>query len=199
MSPSTPPTPIPGYDFGSPQSAQSPLTLDDLHNLEQTIGWTDADRDILLKHASLFQQQAEAMVDSWRSTIATQPHLAHAFVAPDGQPDDAYKVRVKPRFVQWVIDVAVRPHDRDWLNYQEEIGLRHTPAKKNLTDSAHTPPLVPLRYLLSSIAIVSPIRSFFRDAIADDAELDRLQTAWTRAVLLHVTLWSRPYAAPGLW
>lgn len=190
---------IPGYDFGTRKSAESPLSSEDLHNLEQTVGWTDEDRDVLLKHATLFRQQAETMVDSWRSVIAKQPHLAEAFVAPDGRPDDDYKARVKARFVQWVLDVALRPHDRDWLTYQEEIGLRHTPAKKNLTDGAHTPPVVPLRYLLSSIAIVSPIRNFFRDPIPDEAELDRIQTAWNRALLLHVTLWSRPYTAPGLW
>jgi hypothetical protein len=190
---------IAGYDFGACQSAESPLSGEDLRNLEQTIGWTDDDRNILLKHASLFQQQAEAMVDSWRSVIAAQPHLAHWFVGPDGNPDDNYKARVKRRFVQWVVDVALRPHDRAWLNYQEEIGLRHTPAKKNLTDGKQTPPLVPLRYLLGFIPIVLPVRKFFSNAIPNNDELARLEAAWTRAVLLHITLWSRPYTAEGLW
>jgi hypothetical protein len=100
--------------------------------------------------------------------------------------------------VQWVIDVALRPHDRAWLNYQEEIGLRHTPAKKNLTDGKQTPPLVPLRYLLGFIPAVLPIRKFFSASIPDD-ELARLETAWTRAVVLHITLWTRPYTTEGLW
>jgi hypothetical protein len=100
--------------------------------------------------------------------------------------------------VQWVIDVALRPHDRTWLNYQEEIGLRHTPAKKNLTDGSHTAPLVPLRYLLGFIPAVLPIRKFFSASIPDD-ELARLETAWTRAVVLHITLWTRPYTTEGLW
>jgi Protoglobin len=189
---------IPGYDFGTRTSAESPLSNEDLRNLEQAVGWTNNDRDILLKHAALFQQQAETMVDSWRSVIAAQPHLSHWFVGPDGNPDDDYKARVKRRFVQWVIDVALRPHDRTWLNYQEEIGLRHTPAKKNLTDGSHTAPLVPLRYLLGFIPAVLPIRKFFSASIPDD-ELARLETAWTRAVVLHITLWTRPYTTEGLW
>jgi hypothetical protein len=189
----------PGYDFGTRQSAESPLTDEDLRNLEQTMGWTDDDRNILLKHSALFQQQAEPMVDSWRSVIGAQPHLAHWFLGPDGKPDDDYKARVKRRFVQWVVDVAVRPHDRAWLNYQEEIGLRHTPAKKNLTDGKQTPPLVPLRYLLGFIPVVLPIRRFFSASISNNEELTRLEAAWTRAVLLHITLWSRPYATEGLW
>jgi len=189
----------PGYDFGTRQSAESPLTDEDLRNLEQTIGWTNDDRNILLKHSALFQQQAEPMVDSWRSVIGAQPHLAHWFLGPDGKPDDDYKARVKRRFVQWVVDVATRPHDRAWLNYQEEIGLRHTPAKKNLTDGKQTPPLVPLRYLLGFIPVVLPIRRFFSASISNNEELTRLEAAWTRAVLLHITLWSRPYATEGLW
>jgi len=147
----------------------------------------------------LFQAKAESMVDSWRAVIGSQPHLSHWFVKPDGAPDDPYKARVRLRFVQWVVDVALRPHDRDWLNYQHEIGLRHTPAKKNKADGAHTPPVVPLRYLLGFIPMVLPIRRFFADAIQEEAELKRLEDAWTKAVLLHVTLWSRAYVADDLW
>ena len=139
------------------------------------------------------------MVDSWRAVIGKQKHLAHWFTKPDGSPDDDYKASVKRRFVQWVIDVASRPHDRDWLNYQFEIGLRHTPAKKNVTDGAHTPPVVPFRYLIGFITVVLPIRAFFADAIDDKNELDRLQAAWTKALLLHVALWSRAYISAHLW
>jgi hypothetical protein len=139
------------------------------------------------------------MVDSWRAVIGSQSHLSRWFVKPDGAPDDEYKASVKRRFVQWVVDVALRPHDRDWLNYQHEIGLRHTPAKKNTTDGAQTPPLVPFRYLLGFIPVILPIRRFFTEAIQDEAELKRLENAWTKAVLLHVTLWSRAYTAEDLW
>jgi hypothetical protein len=68
------------------------------------------------------------------------------------------------------------PHNRDWLNYQHEIGLRHTPVKKNVTDGARSPPVV-----------------------QDEAELKRLEGAWTKAVLLHVTLWSRVSVDVDLW
>jgi hypothetical protein len=83
--------------------------------------------------------------------------------------------------------------------YQEEIGLRHTPAKKNVTDDRNTPPLVPLRYLLGFLPVVFPIHKFFADAIQNEEELKNLQDAWTKAVILHVTLWTRPYASHGLW
>ena len=47
------------------------------------------------------------------------------------------------------------PHDQAWLDYQEEIGLRHTRAKKNRTDNAQTPPHIPLRYLLAFTATMN--------------------------------------------
>jgi hypothetical protein len=190
---------IPGYTFGSAESAQSPLSAEDLIHLEQTVGWTADEEELLRKHAGLFESKAHQMVDSWRAIIGAQPHLAQWFVGPDGNPDDEYKARVKPRFVQWVIDVATRPHDRSWLNYQEEIGLRHTPEKKNKTDGRHTPPVVPLRYLLAFVPMVTDVRKFLETAISDPVEQAAVQRAWEKAVHLHIVFWTRPYTRDGLW
>lgn len=190
---------IPGYGYGSAKAVTSPVSETELQQLEQSAGWTSDDASLLKKHADLFRAKAEPMVDSWRAVIGAQPHLAHWFTKPDGTPDDDYKASVKRRFVQWVTDVAVRPHDQDWLNYQFEVGLRHTPAKKNKTDGARTPPVVPFRYLIGFIPVVLPIKSFFKDATMDVHELDALEAAWTKAVLLHITLWSRAYVTEELW
>jgi hypothetical protein len=196
---SMPQASIPGYDYGTSRSAISPVSERDLSELEQTAGWTSVDAGVLARHSELFRAKAESMVDSWRAVIGAQPYLAHWFVKPDGMPDHAYKASVKRRFVQWVVDVALRPHDRDWLNYQQEIGLRHTPAKKNKTDGAHTPQLVPFRYLVGFVPVVLPIRQFFAEAVEDEAELKRIEDAWTKAVLIHIALWSRPYLKEDLW
>lgn len=193
-------TSIAGYDYGSPKTARSPLSLEELRQLEQTVGWSDEDERVLHRHADLFRRNAEAMVDSWRSVIGAQPHLVKWFFGSDGKKDEEYAAKVKPRFVQWVIDVATRPHDQAWLDYQEEIGLRHTPRKKNRTDLRETPPLVPLRYLLAFIPVVTlGARKFFSAAGVTGDELTRLEDAWTKSVQLHVTLWTRPYAKEELW
>jgi hypothetical protein len=191
---------IPGYDFGRPQVAHSPLTLEELQQLEATIGWTTDDAAVLQRHASIFKEHAGQIVDSLRAVIGAQPHLAKWFFGPDGKPDTQYKEKVKARFVQWVLDACFRPHDQAWLDYQEEIGLRHTPAKKNQTDGTHTPPVVPLRYLFGFVTIASiTTRKFFIDAGVQGEELQKLSDAWAKTVHLHITLWSRPYAKDGLW
>jgi len=111
------------------------------------------------------------MVDAWRAVIGAQAHLAQWFVGPDGNPDNEYKARAKRRFVQWVVDVAARTHDQAWLDYREEIGLRHTPQKKNKTDDRHTPTNVPLRYLIAFVPVVTDIRQFLAAVIEGAAEL----------------------------
>jgi hypothetical protein len=193
-------TQIPGYDYGLANVARSPVSLEELRQLELTVGWTDEDAEVLRRHVDLFQKHAEAMVDSWRAAIGAQPHLVKWFFGPDGKRDDEYAARVKPRFVQWVIDVALRAHDEAWLDYQEEIGLRHTPQKKNQTDHRQTPPLVPLRYLLAFVPVVTlGARKVFVEAGVSGVDLQQLQDAWTKAVQLHVTLWARPYTKEELW
>ena len=191
---------IPGYDFGKPAAARSPVSSVELRLLEESTGWTKDDAKVIEQHREIFLKRAEEMVDSWRSVIGSQPHLAKWFFGQDGNPDEDYKAKVKARFVQWVRDVCLRPHDQAWLDYQEEIGLRHTPAKKNVTDGAHTAELVPLRYLFGFGAVIAlTTRKFFTEEGLRGEELYRLQDAWTKAVILHVTLWSRPYTKDGLW
>ena len=114
--------------------------MDELRKLEAAVGWGREDAGWLLAAADILVPQAEAMVDCWRATIATQPALLLSFLDAKGQSDEDYKAAVKRRFVRWVSDVCLRPHDQEWLDYQEEIGLRHTPAKKNRTDGGHRLP-----------------------------------------------------------
>ena len=47
---------------------------------------------------------------------------------------------------------------------------------------------MPLRYLLTFVRVVTPVRQFFESAIADRVELEAIECAWTKAVHLHVTL-----------
>ena len=195
-----PPPSIPGYAYGQPESAHSPVSLDQLRQLETAAGWTDEDAEVLQTHGHIFQDRAEEMVDAWRAIIAAQPHLAQWFFGPDGKPDDEYKAKVKKRFVQWVKDTSFRPHDQTWLDYQEEIALRHTPAKKNRTDEAATPAVVPLRYLIAFVAtMTAATRTFFVDAGVQGMDLRRLEDAWAKALQLTIALWSRPYTKEGLW
>jgi hypothetical protein len=82
---------IVGYDYGTARAAPSPVTLDELRMLEQTVRWTKADGNAIAMAAEVLAGQEEAMVDSWRSMIGEHEHLAKWFFGPDGKPDETYK------------------------------------------------------------------------------------------------------------
>jgi len=122
------------------------------------------------------------------------------FAGPDGQPDAQYLAHVRGRFEQWVIDLCKRPFDDKWLAYQEEIALRHHPAKKNQTDGINSPwQHVPMKDMLALIVPVTlTIRDFLAEKETDRAQLDAMHAAWFKAVTITLVLWSRPYAG-DLW
>ena len=191
---------IPGYDYGTSRAAVSPVTMEELTQLKASADFTVEDERYLRMAGEVLADQAEATVDSWRERIGAQKYLARVFYGPDGKPDDHYKAAVKRRFVQWVIDLCTRPFDQTWLDYQEEIALRHLPEKKNKTDQAETPPVVPLRYLVAFLApIVISTKDFLGKGGHSPEQIEKMHQAWTKAVLLTIALWSRPYTREGLW
>jgi hypothetical protein len=186
---------IPGYLYGREEVERSPVSEQDLALLKQTVLFGDDDERHLRMAGEVLRDQVEAVLDVWYGFVASHPHLVHYFAGPDGTPIDEYLDRVRTRFGQWIRDLCERPWDRAWLDYQEEIALRHTPAKKNQTDAVDAPDRIPLRYL---VAFVYPITATVREFLAKkghtEAEVDAMHQAWFKAVTLTVALWSRPYA-----
>jgi hypothetical protein len=188
-------TDIAGYTYGQPEVARSPVTSDDLALLKQSVLFGAEDERYLRMAGDVLRDQVEDVLDVWYGFVASHDHLVRYFAGPDGQPDGEYLTRVRARFGQWVHDLCERSWDQSWLDYQEEIGLRHTRAKKNQTDGAQAPDYVPLRYLVAFVyPITATVREFLakRGDSADDVE--KMHQAWFKAVTLTVALWSRPYA-----
>ncbi len=141
---------IPGYDFGTQAVARSPLSLEDFDLLKQTVLFGEEDERYLRMAGDVLEDQTDEVVDLWYSFVGDHPHLIYYFSDPDGQPDENYLARVRERFKQWILDTCRRPYDQQWLDYHQEIALRHTRAKKNQTDqvrSAHQLPLSCRLYL----------------------------------------------------
>jgi hypothetical protein len=191
---------VEGYTYGTNEVARSPVSLEELEQLKQAATLTDEDIHQLHLAGDVLEDQTGAIIDTWRNVIRKTPHLAYYFTNPQGKPDDSYKAKVKERFKQWVLDVCRRPYDQQWLDYQHEIGLRHTHLKKNATEKAATPPHIPLRYLLAFTAVINDrIKPFLAKRGSTAEAVEAMHRAWCKAVTLHVTLWSRPYVAETEW
>ena len=182
---------IPGYAYG--HVVESPITVDELALLKQTVLFTETDEQFLRLAGEVLADQTEAILDVWYGFVGSHPHLLQYF-AKDGQPDTHYLAAVRKRFGQWIHDTCTRPYDQTWLNYQHEIALRHHSIKKNQTDGAVAAPIIHLRYLVAFIVPITATMKGFLAANGHDAyTVEAMHAAWFKAVTLTVLLWCHPY------
>jgi hypothetical protein len=191
-------TNIPGYTYGTDAVARSPVSLGELELLQSTLLLGEDDFAALRRSSDLLAPEVEAILDVWYGFVGANPHLLAAFRGPDGQPDEKYLAAVRRRFGRWILDTARAEFDQAWLDYQHEIGLRHTRQGKNRTDDVQAADHIPLRYVLALlIPITATLKPFLASGGATAEEVDAMHQAWVKAVLLQVILWSHPYVRDG--
>lgn len=190
-------TPIPGYTLGSAQVARSPLSDADFDTLKQTVLLGEDDLRHLRLAGDLLADQIEAVLDVWYGFVGSHPHLLAYFSGAAGQPDADYLGAVRRRFGQWIRDTTAARYDRAWLDYQYEIGLRHTRMKKNRTDGvASAAPVIHLRYLVAFIVpLTATMRPFLANKGHSAQQVEQMHQAWFKAVTLTAVLWSQPYVS----
>jgi hypothetical protein len=199
MSSSSALSPIPGYTFGAPDLPRSPISLEELDRLKQTVLFTEEDARYLRMSAAVLEDQIEQVLDVWYGFVGSHPHLLRYFSSrQDGKPIPEYLERVRKRFGQWVRDTARAEYDQRWLDYQHEIGRRHHRTAKNRTDAVDSVPNIDYRYL---IALIYPITATLKPFLAKKGhkpeEVEKMHQAWVKSVILQVALWSQPYVKEG--
>lgn len=194
-----PPSAIPGYTLGQASLAKAPYTLQDLEGIKKALLFTDEDLRYLRMSRGILADQTEAVIDVWYGFVSATPELIAYFSNKStGAPDGGYLGAVRKRFAQWILDTAAAQYDQAWLDYQYEIGLRHTTHKKNQTDQANSTPLVHFRYLTAlTIPITTTLKPFLANKGASAENVEKMHAAWVKSVLLQTTLWSHPYVRDG--
>jgi pimeloyl-ACP methyl ester carboxylesterase len=190
---------IPGYDLGSKNIPESPISMAEWEQLKQSALFSEEDVIYLRLSYEVLKDQAEDLVKVWRGIILSHAHLRAYDENPrTGEFEKAYAAAVGKRFTQWVIDTAKADYNQQWLDYQYEIGLRHHRTKKNKTDGAHAAEHIRARDLIAfAAAIVSPMKPYLAKAGHSADVVDRMQEAWWKSMILQVTLWSQPYMKEG--
>ena len=190
---------IPGYRYGDPKLATSPVTLQDLELLKKTVLFTAEDEKYLRMAGKTLVPQTEAILDVWYGFVGANPHLIQYFAnKSDGKPNAEYLSRVRARFGQWIKDTTDAQYDQTWLDYQYEFGLRHTRLGKNKTDNVAAADHIHFRYLAAFIVPISAtIEPFLQKGGHSPEEVKKMHAAWTKAVVLQTILWSYPYVKQG--
>ncbi|MEM1948158.1 MAG: protoglobin domain-containing protein [Candidatus Caldarchaeum sp.] len=192
---------IPGYMYGSKDLPEAPVSDDEFKLLKKTVLFTDEDINYLRMAGDVLKDQVDDVLDLWYGWVGSHPHLVYYFGHREtSQPISEYLEAVRKRFGKWILDTCFREYDRDWLNYQLEIGRRHHRQKKNKTDKVESVEHIPLRYLIAFIVpITSTIKPFLAKKGHSAEDVEKMYNAWFKAVTLSVALWSIPYANKGEW
>jgi len=186
---------MPAYTYGTAAVGTSPVSLKELEELKVSVGFTAEDERYLHRAGEVLEGQTREIVAHWRSgIIASIPNLARHSRTPSGEPIPQYLAQSNLRFEQWILDTCLRPYDQDWLNYQQEIALRHTSLKKNQADGVESTPYVPFRDIVAFVAVLNDtIKPYLANAGDPDEEVDAMHRAWCRSLQLQIALWARLY------
>ena len=191
---------IPGYTHGTEEIPDAPISMDEFERLQQAVLFDEDDEEYLQMAGDVLEDQIDDVLDVWYGFVADHDFLVYYFANGEGNPDEEYLDRVRERFGQWIRDTCETPYDEDWLNYQFEIGRRHTREKKNEVDDADAVDHIDMRYLVAFIyPITATIREFLADSDHSDADVDAMYHAWFKSIVLQVTLWSYPYVPDENW
>lgn len=186
---------IPGYQYGDPGLSRSSISLDELELLKATVGFSAEDADYLRMAGKVLASWTKQIVEHWRSgIIAGIPHLARHSRTIDGKPLPEYLARSNRRFEQWILDSCLRQYDQAWLDYQQEITLRHTKIRKNITDRVESTAFIPLRDILGFIAVMNETIKPYLATEGHSAEaVDKMHRAWCKSLQLQAALFAKPY------
>src|SRR5580658_11322281 len=186
---------ISGYSYGAAEVPNSPVSPEELADLQTSAGFTEEDRRFLRVAGEVLEGQTKQIVEQWRSVIiAGIPHLARHSRTPEGDPIPEYLAKSNLRFEQWILDTCLRSYDQDWLNCQHEIALRHTTVKKNQTDGVRSTQYVPLRDVIAFVAVMNETIKPYLAAKGHSAEeVDKMHLAWSKSLQLQLALWAGPY------
>lgn len=189
----------PGYTYGTQEVAPSPVGMEELELLKRTVMFGEEDVRYLRMARGVLEEQVEDVLDVWYGFVGSRPRLLRYFGnRKTGLPEAEYLTKTRARFGRWILDTTAAEYGQAWLDYQNEIGLRHHRAKKNATDGASAAEHIDFRYLP---AFVYPITATVKPFLAKEGhpaeEVEKMHQAWFKAVVLQVALWSRPYAREG--
>ena len=186
-----------GYTYGNESVDNSPITMDELERLKVSVGFSEEDRQWLRMAGEVLADQVQTIVTRWRSEIiASIPHLARHSRSLEGDKLPGYLAQSNLRFEQWILDTCMREYDQDWLNYQHEIALRHTSAKKNSTDGVESTAFVPYRDIVAFTAVlVETMKPYLAAKGHSEIEVEAMHCAWGKSLQLQIALWAQVYVA----
>lgn len=191
------PTPLPGEHE---VAAAAPAGFPDAGEIDLLgrVGlFSPDDARALRKIWRVLKGQTDDYLDMVLGMVAAYPALAAALtVLRDESPEDATGGSATARhlFRRWLFETCFSPHEPPWLKQ-----LYAEPPSERAEQSFLTR-LPGFRYLIAlSFPLVAAARALLVAGGLATQEVERMQTALLKAILLQVALLSKLYVREGSW
>ncbi|HRD67943.1 MAG TPA: protoglobin domain-containing protein [Candidatus Competibacter sp.] len=159
------------------------------------------DERALRKLWRVLKGQTDDYLDMVLGMVAAYPALATALAAVcqenimTASADGSATVR--RLFRQWLSETCFSPHEPPWLKRLYSLYSDLPPERSAQTISAALPGF---RYLIAlSFPLVATVRSLLVSGGLAAQEIERMQSAFLKAILLQVTILSKLYVKGELW
>src|SRR6187402_2391920 len=105
-----------GYTYGTSAVAKSPMSLEELKLLQQSLLFGEDDIKYLKMSHDILKDQTSDILDVWYGFVASTPQLVYFFGnKTTGKPDGEYLAKVRERFAMWILQTAEANYDQKWL------------------------------------------------------------------------------------
>lgn len=178
---------------GFPDRAEMELLL--------RIGLFSPDDEIALRKVwRILKGQTDDYLDMMLGMVAAHPALVPALTALRGEESATHSLdgaeTIRDRFRRWLFETCFFPYEPPWL---KQLYLKLSPP-----DSAAQPsPVLLLPGFRHAVALAYPLVATARPFLAvkgrDHQDIERMQHALLKAILLQVALLSKLYVKEGLW
>lgn len=164
------------------------------------IGLFSPDDELALRDVwRILEGQTDDYLDIVLGMVAAHPVLAAAFTALYGKESATHSlngaVAVRDSFRRWLFETCFFPYEPPWL---KQLYL-----ERALPDSLVQPSPTLLPEFRHAVALAYPLIATARPFLAaqgrNHQDIERMQHALLKAILLQVTLLSKLYVKEGLW
>lgn len=190
-----------GEDAVTPMVAPSDFPAVEEVELLWRIGLFSSDDERALRRLwRVLKGQTDDYLDMVLGMVAAYPALATTLAATCrenlGDSMDG-SATVRPLFREWLFETCLTPRDPSWLKQLYSLYSNPSSERPMQAISAKLPGF---RYLIAlSFPLVATLRSLLVGADLAHQEIERMQFAFLKAILLQVALLSKLYVKEEVW
>lgn len=164
------------------------------------IGLFSPDDEIALRKVwRILKGQTDDYLDMMLGMVAAHPALVPALTTLRGEKSATHSLdeaaTIRDRFRRWLFETCFFPYEPPWL---KQLYSELSPPDSAAQPS---PALVPeFRHAVAlAYPLVATARPFLAAKGRDHQDIERMQNAFLKAILLQVALLSKLYVKEGLW